>query len=101
MNVRVEYMKVRIDDHPYARIQDYFDQVADKIKAVKFNACKLAQGLIAPKVVPALHLTSPSRCSLMRTRDGLLDYSSHKSSSKRVPNYSRANWKKNRIFNER
>ncbi|KAK6022594.1 dual specificity phosphatase, catalytic domain protein, partial [Ostertagia ostertagi] len=31
----VEYMKVRIDDHPYARIQDYFDQVADKIKAVK------------------------------------------------------------------
>ncbi|KAK6057671.1 dual specificity phosphatase, catalytic domain protein [Cooperia oncophora] len=28
-------MKVRIDDHPYARIQDYFDQVADKIKAVK------------------------------------------------------------------
>lgn len=31
----VEYMKVRIEDHPYARIQDYFDQVADKIKAVK------------------------------------------------------------------
>ncbi|VDL76885.1 unnamed protein product [Nippostrongylus brasiliensis] len=31
----VEYMKIRIDDHPYARIQDYFDQVADKIKAVK------------------------------------------------------------------
>lgn len=31
----VEYMKVRIDDHPFARIQDYFDQVADKIKAVK------------------------------------------------------------------
>ncbi|KJH41981.1 dual specificity phosphatase, catalytic domain protein [Dictyocaulus viviparus] len=31
----VEYMNVRIDDHPYARIQEYFDQVADKIKAVK------------------------------------------------------------------
>lgn len=33
-------MKVRIEDHPYARIQDYFDQVADKIKAVKVCPCQ-------------------------------------------------------------
>ncbi|PAV83362.1 hypothetical protein WR25_16110 [Diploscapter pachys] len=31
----VDYMKIRIDDHPYARLSDYFDQVADKIKQVK------------------------------------------------------------------
>ncbi|ETN86476.1 dual specificity phosphatase, catalytic domain protein [Necator americanus] len=39
----VEYMKVRIDDHPYARIQDYFDQVADKIKSVKYERMTLRQ----------------------------------------------------------
>ncbi|CAD6184135.1 unnamed protein product [Caenorhabditis auriculariae] len=31
----VDYLKIRIEDHPYARIQDYFDTVADKIKSVK------------------------------------------------------------------
>lgn len=31
----VDYMKIRIDDHPYARLSDYFDQVADKIKQVR------------------------------------------------------------------
>uniref|UniRef100_A0A1I7XR65 Dual specificity protein phosphatase 14 n=1 Tax=Heterorhabditis bacteriophora TaxID=37862 RepID=A0A1I7XR65_HETBA len=31
----VDYLKIRIEDHPYARLHDYFDQVADKIRAVK------------------------------------------------------------------
>ncbi|CAI4230190.1 unnamed protein product [Auanema sp. JU1783] len=31
----VDYLKIRVDDHPSARLGDYFDQVADKIKNIK------------------------------------------------------------------
>lgn len=35
-----DYLKIRISDHPYARIDVYFDVVADKIKANKENGGK-------------------------------------------------------------
>lgn len=31
----VDYLKIRIDDNPFARLDQYFDVVADKIKATK------------------------------------------------------------------
>lgn len=31
----IDYLRVRIEDNPYARLDAYFDQVADKIKATK------------------------------------------------------------------
>src|SRR5690349_7110230 len=30
-----DYLKIRIDDHPNARLDAYFDLVADKIKQIK------------------------------------------------------------------
>jgi len=31
----IDYMKIRIDDNPYAHLDHYFDMVADKIRSVK------------------------------------------------------------------
>jgi atypical dual specificity phosphatase len=31
----MDYLKIRIEDHPYARLDQYFDMVADKIRAVR------------------------------------------------------------------
>lgn len=31
----VDSLKIRVDDHPYARLHEHFDQVADRIKAQK------------------------------------------------------------------
>lgn len=33
----VDYLKIRIEDNPYARLDHYFDMVADKIRAVKVS----------------------------------------------------------------
>lgn len=35
----IDYLKISIEDSPYARIDQYFDIVADKIKAVRVR-CK-------------------------------------------------------------
>ncbi|TKR92876.1 hypothetical protein L596_007444 [Steinernema carpocapsae] len=34
-SVRIDYMKIRIEDNPHARLDNYFDMVADKIRSVK------------------------------------------------------------------
>lgn len=31
----VECLKIRIEDHPHAKLDTYFDMVADKIKSIK------------------------------------------------------------------
>ncbi len=31
----IDYLKIRIDDNPFAHLDHYFDQVADKIRSVK------------------------------------------------------------------
>lgn len=31
----IDYLKIRVDDNPYARLSEHFDIVADKVKAVK------------------------------------------------------------------
>lgn len=36
----VDTMKIRIEDHPYARLSEHFDVVADKIRNVKVGVQK-------------------------------------------------------------
>lgn len=49
----VDSIKIRVDDHPYARLSEHFDSVADKIKATKERGGKtLVHCMVRPPFLP-------------------------------------------------